>query len=257
MPCVGLIPFALYSFVGGGWSFIEFQAWCEIVLFVQLILTLCQTRPVLKHTRPLPSPNIVSLPTPFPWRCCLRYCQRQKIRHYHLILKARKESPLRYTRSPPLHDKTPQDWASPSPLDSQEEWARIRHKYLHRSIIQFDAMHGISLDAFCDSLDPLKQFRLLKTLSDPGFLSPGNSREIKSRVSAALKESRLFSSSYIASVDMNLAQEFFEPPVGLNQSKPSVYHSGSSPTPMVIDTGASVSLTPHKKDFVSGIEPTC
>ena len=48
-----------------------------------------------------------------------------------------------------------------------ENYTREQSKFLHLSSIQFDAQYEITLTDFVGSIDPLRQFKLMKELSNP------------------------------------------------------------------------------------------
>jgi hypothetical protein len=97
-------------------------------------------------------------------------------------------------------------------------------------------------DQFLSRIDPVHQFRTIKTLSDPGlFASPSVRQEAKTKCRSALMAAASLVDTY---------QVDYHP-----TNKPTVYFSRDKrELPIVLDTGASFCITPNVDDFVGPIE---
>ena len=207
------------------------------------------------------------LGTSNPSRCLRRKKRKKNPRQYFLYLKAYdylqrlrgtsttkrkvliKKKPTRLKRDV---FKIPHHWKISSEEERREDYERIKVKFLHQSSLMVEAHFGIDFNDFISSIDPLYQFEMLKKLSHPNFLSTNSP---PSGVSSNLKRARsaatLLDTSFVAASTVDC---YVPTDVCLSRQQ-SVYLSTHSLVPMVIDTGASISLTPSRSDFISEIAP--
>ena len=105
--------------------------------------------------------------------------------------------------------------------------------------------YGASLESFVATIDPLKQFRALKALSASEFLVTRAAKSrLKCRSQAAL----------VAAMNLSHVHDLGSQAVEAFETR-SVYFSKNEELPIVIDTGASLSLTPTLSDFIGDIKP--
>ena len=155
-------------------------------------------------------------------------------------------------------------WASPSPDERLEEYGQLKHKLVSDSFIQYECQYGISIDEMLSSFNVLDQYHLLQQVNDLGLMQTQNS---KSRVKARCSQALVAAHNLRASVPQrenaikhNLKRLVTKSPSVIEKAirshQPTVYMSREDPSqiPVVIDTGASFSLTPVLKDFVGAIE---
>ena len=203
----------------------------------------------------------VELPTAFPWRCKKPHRKRY-IRHYYLRMRTwRRRS--QWPSKPPNKHQARKAWkahsGSPPPhwqhypsADQADDFDRGKHGVLHQSAVMFDLQFGISLHDFVATLDPLAEIQALKAVSRPTFLMGEAERatydsSIDQALIAALQLRPSESGDY---VPPNWNEDSTDP-TRLQREQVSVYFNPTAdPSPIVIDTGASLSLTPHLNDFV-------
>jgi hypothetical protein len=124
---------------------------------------------------------------------------------------------------------------------------------LHFSDVMYGFQHGVHLTAF---VAPLRQFRSIAALSSTNFLHPKTGRKYKKNMAkqamiAAFKQTT------------NEKNPFDEPEEGeatdianLTRNRSVYFSNNKDKLSIVIDTGASVSLTPNLQDFVGNIRQT-
>ena len=215
-------------------------------------------------------PNIHIALNPYPLRSCnygyYKKCRRGK--DYHRRSRLLRPNVDRKKKKVKLVERNSTDWSKPTtPEDLEhsrrEQCALIQHKFLTHSCIWFDMQLGVNLTEFVKGLDPTKSTRDLH------------------EAAALFKESRLplpvigvdsrpnSNLWHLANVAMkaSLGRSVFPgPPLVLEdkfsdiEDKTLHYNFNAAlhrdETPIVIDTGASFSLTPFKEDFCGGIEET-
>ena len=147
------------------------------------------------------------------------------------------------------------DWSTLTPeermQDQNDNWSRIKTKYLHDTFVMYDMQYGVDLDLFVKTLDPLKSFLLISALSSPEVISCKRSSLSCSQVyQEALNQADKFVSVAISKGMVSSTK----PPTTRRQS---VYISNKSEDdlPVVIDTGASFCLSPKLSDFITPIKP--
>ena len=126
-------------------------------------------------------------------------------------------------------------------LDQSDGFERLKPKLLHQSWVMYDMQYGVDLQSFVQSIDPLKTFQIMKTLSHPEFLNPRSTTTNRDIFDLVKKEVSKYQikvcSAYLSSQTL---------------AEPSVYLSNKDDDlPLVIDTGVSFCLTPNISDFVS------
>jgi hypothetical protein len=119
---------------------------------------------------------------------------------------------------------------------AQDHMTRHHHKLLHVSWVTIDLTFEINFSQFISSIDPLSEYLLSRELSSPAFFRSPSTSTL---------------SCYATSTSpMSLFN------VLLQEQPPSTDPSAPLDMPIVIDTGASVSLTPILSDFISPLVPT-
>jgi hypothetical protein len=266
----------------------------------------------------------ITLPTPFPWRCCRtkyrRYhrnfgCRQRSIHLLHSLFNgsdlpflkglrqrlrsgvSRPATKRRATRKHSRWRRRPPDVWSPLDPDEAEQdrkadFARLWPRMLRFTAVTYGLRYGADLHAFVDDQDPLAQLSMLRQLSDPTHL--GTTRSI-ARMNNSIDETvalaRTFSTalqvastrsnqwslrSFVASLpletsDLTNYKFLDDTPFSSSNIERQVYRASNHRqpqqqsvdacddpvlnTPIVIDTGASMNLTPFREDFVGPIEP--
>ena len=191
--------------------------------------------------------------------------------------------PLRNIKPPrwmrrrrPPRAKVKFKWA---PLDKTEaetdrryEYDQRKHRLFSHAATVFELQFGLSLDHFVTSVDPLRQWRMLRQAADPLALAPTQRVEAWTRAAdeamaiAADIRRAIPNTSRIWTPSWNVTADFFpatknrycterDLPVLpgrqlLNVRQQQCDHDQID-VPIVIDSGASLSLTPFKNDFIS------
>jgi hypothetical protein len=145
---------------------------------------------------------------------------------------------------------------SPTSTEQQAEWSRISSKYLHCSWLMYDMRYGVSLEAFLTKRDVLQDFRNIKILSNPmGLLRTQTlttlQREAHWAMVAAAKLTHKRDSTVAPLLDDHETID-----VNALKKRMSIYTCQGCTLPIVIDTGASCSLTPNADDFIGSIKPS-
>ena len=126
-----------------------------------------------------------------------------------------------------------------------EDYERVKNKYLHRTYIQYDLQFGVNLDQFVQAVKPELYLRNLGQLSADSFLQTSKQRKaVRSRANQAF----IAAQQIRAAIDKSYLNE------GAS-SDMRVYMSPDASMPIVVDSGASLSLTPHFEDFVEPPNP--
>ena len=137
----------------------------------------------------------------------------------------------------------------------KDAFEQNKHKFLHQSWVMYDMQFGISIDDFLSmtDLNYIKQVRLTRMLQEFDFGTRKTTLDV--RVQPEQQTSTIFRRVYIA-----LAQNQVNLPSLRNRYGTEVFegqqtHSAlpaldPNNTPVVLDTGASFSLSPYKSDFV-------
>jgi hypothetical protein len=149
-------------------------------------------------------------------------------------------------------------------VSSEETFECTLPRIVHRSDMMFG---GQDLDEFVKRIDPLKQFEMLRELNTTGLIRPVRSPStadtadrLTKRVQAACIAAAQLSDILPQSMDPTLStEELAELKLTPNElveltRRRSVYFTNrAEELPIVIDTGASLSLTPVRSDFVGEI----
>ena len=118
-----------------------------------------------------------------------------------------------------------------------DNFARKQGKFLGNSYLMYELQYGVDLSKFIDKMDPLKQVQIINTLSRPDVF----------RRSKKKKKLKCWA---------NICSAVLERQEGVT-GQASAYlcdHEKQSP-PVVVDTGASMCLTPVLGDFVTPLTP--
>lgn len=141
--------------------------------------------------------------------------------------------------------------------DHQAEFDRLKHKLLHQSWAMFDLQFGVCLDAFVSTLDPLGQFSTLQALSSPDFLqasAPCSAlRCVAAKPFGGVAMLSAWQPTPSTPLSPTLQRVTTEMLSGLHSE---MYRASTDDMPIVLDTGASTSITPVLSDFIGPLEPT-
>jgi hypothetical protein len=153
-----------------------------------------------------------------------------------------------------------------SNLTLEDMFDTYKTTFLHEPDLMYGYWFGVDLDKFVEQIDPLKQFRIMKELSTMGVIQPqfeyesGNVDHVQKKAYIAAAQ---LSNSLPVGMDPTLSvEELAELKLSSKDMakltcKCSVYFSNREDgIPIVIDTGASMLVTPCKQDFVGKIRPT-
>jgi len=153
------------------------------------------------------------------------------------------------------------EWDSVASLEDMFE--TYKPTFLHDPNVMYEYQYGVDLDEFVGWIDPLKQFIVIREIGSTGVIQPQNG------CSVALSQRKAF----IAAAQLTNTMPFgMDPDLPIKElgeqklharelmeltRKRSVYFSNKADDiPIVIDTGASMSVTPCKDDFIDEIQPT-
>ena len=130
--------------------------------------------------------------------------------------------------------------------DRLDNYERKKSKFLSSSYMMYDLQYGINLDKFIEKMDPAKSFSIIAALSRPDALRRTRKKDWLRRIK---KEALKYRANICSAVleDEVSAQVNGEMTVYLNK------HADSPP--VVIDTGASMCLTPVLSDFITPLTP--
>jgi hypothetical protein len=189
--------------------------------------------------------------------------QRTKKSKQERSLKSRKR------RRRPARDEK-KEWShtfGEAEQQQKSDYAQFKHRLLHQSWVMFDMQFGVSLDELMDGVDPSRQWRMIKDLHmmtrgerqpltmtmspvKPTFssvvpfgciaLANWLKAELELPTTTTLKTTEI---KDIYSDESRLARAY------------NTNHDGAN-VPVVLDTGASFSLTPFMNDFVGPIRPS-
>jgi hypothetical protein len=182
------------------------------------------------------------------------YKSRRKHRHY--FRRKFRSFPIRLNRVSDLPSKSfPMLTPTEESQDLLDSIAKNRHKFLHLSWITIDINLNTNLSEFVRSIDPLRTFRLMKLLqSQPLFHHSANANPDKNCsplfCTAATHVDPIHDPSF------QFASALLHTP-GSTDSDMDIYSflTKSEILPIVLDTGASTSLTPILSDFIGPLEP--
>ncbi len=133
----------------------------------------------------------------------------------------------------------------------QEILADQKHKLLHLQAAIYN------LDAFMQTIDPLAEFQAMKKVLNPTFLCGTTQAD---RLTSFKRTAMVAAFKFRLSKDFNTVTELNSTSVTDDYAdriaQMSIYlnHAEDRNIPIVIDTGASVSLSPNKSDFIGPIE---
>jgi len=155
--------------------------------------------------------------------------------------------------------------------EAREHFEAIKHKMLHLDWFMFDLQFGISLDDIVQSFDPLKAIKTIKALNSEAILKASG---IKQAIPAIGISLGINVAMFINEHQFGINHQDFKNPIAptyhvitansINNAPSELHHSylqalASSiqqDLPIVIDTGASTSITPELSDFVGELKPT-
>jgi Reverse transcriptase (RNA-dependent DNA polymerase) len=224
------------------------------------------------------------------------YRRRRRVKHYHLyrrVLRRKVKRPIRDaprkflnpltwkwcrrtplqsvdskqrvgqgTGKPPCHRKCKRKRVKPLryahlTLDEQAQQRRCDFQqqlpqFVHKTDIMYGLQYGVSLDEFVARINPLQQFQTQQALNSPEFLRAcGSFQAVLEGISI-----RPFTGVAMLLKHNSRQSSEFET---LTDKMERAYHSSGEEKrelPVVIDTGASTSVTPVLSDFIGPLEPT-
>ena len=217
----------------------------------------------------------ILLPPAFPWKCWKNLRPRGP-RHYYLrkkIAKRKRNRPndevlktpvikkRKHKKAKKVKDnepfKQPPHWTNYTEEQQMEDYANLKHRLIHQSFMMFEMQYGISLDDFAALFDPITHYRMQKDLQNPEFLTSNNEKtrrqekEGTARIAAFELQQKLTETAFGKANRWTFPRD----PVRQAVRKTSVYFTPTrEQCPIVLDTGASISLTPYRDDFVGDIE---
>ena len=211
-------------------------------------------------------PEAWALPTRFPEanhasESC-RHFRRKPMRNAPLRQKKnQKKNQREKTRKKKEARVKPRlDHSKPDELESFHD---VRHSLLSNSMVMFGMRLGVDLQSFVESVDPIKNFRTLAALSSGNFISSKAKRKERKRNARVALIAAANLQGGASSVDccVKVKSSSIESPEESSQDiasrirQKSIYFSNEDNLPIVIDSGASLSLTPVLEDFIGDLKP--
>jgi len=197
-----------------------------------------------------------------------RYQKRKfKIKSYHLrqrINNRRLKPCIRQVAA--IKNKVEFQHASPDEEAKLKlsAFETMKHKLLHHEWIMFNMQFGIDLNDFVQSIDPLQSIKVIKELNSneflksAGMLKPMSMISLQSNVAMFNHERsptadpiEFNNLSFNKYQDLSSVSSQFTPTY-----LQSLQMNKMNDLPIVIDTGASTSITPVLGDFVGDLKPT-
>jgi hypothetical protein len=267
------------SFLGPVLTYCE-TAHLLFLLAAPWLVTLC-----CSETPNVPTDDI-ELPAAPPWRCSYPKKRRRYTRHYFLRRKmanrtsrfpeanrasekrenTKRDAPVRkkkQKRTKKARIKPRLDHSTPNETEAYHD---IRHRLLPNSMVMYGMQLGVDLQSFVESIDPIKNFRTLAALSSGDFITSKSKRKERKKTARAalIAAANLQGAGINPKVDccFNGVPDPEEPiskevelDIAALTRKKSIYFSNRDNMPIVIDTGASLSLTPNINDFIGDLKP--
>jgi hypothetical protein len=139
-----------------------------------------------------------------------------------------------------------------SDISELEQFEWIKHRLFHNAYIWFELQYGVNLNNFVTTIDPLKSFAAIKQLQSDAFLQ---GKQQSCQQCTQMQQALIAAASLSRSINQALSAP---PPIAgeqtVQQNRQWVYQCAHpNELPIVIDTGASMSLTPNINDFVGKI----
>jgi hypothetical protein len=152
----------------------------------------------------------------------------------------------------------PKPWLAPDPkeepFDRLDDFERKIHRFLHHSFIMNDFHYGFTprdMNKFIHTLDPLAPICSLKFLQQQSIISSASDTQAISTAKSLVASYVAYHSSLSPDTHVQFPSDF---PM---TDRFDIYHIEADPLmPIVIDTGASFSLSPNEHDFIGEIQPT-
>lgn len=153
-------------------------------------------------------------------------------------------------------------WDSvPTPEDMFET---TKSQFLHETDIMYGYQYGVDLDAFMKQIDSLKEFQVIHELTTTGVIQQRFRRySLSNQQQRACIAAAQLSKTLPCCMDPTLSVEELaelklssEEMVQLTRKRSAYFSNKEDDVPIVIDTGASLSVSPFESDFVSNIRPT-
>ena len=149
-----------------------------------------------------------------------------------------------------------QQWDDPLPseriLNDKDAFEHLKPKLLHNSFVMFDLQFGISLDDIVQSFDPLLQIQSINKLNEimaPTVPTPIQAFGVPTGSVAMLNSTFAHVHNHPHHIS---SMEISTDNYGLQSTLNHTVHN----PPVVLDTGASTTITPILSDFVTPIKPT-
>jgi len=139
----------------------------------------------------------------------------------------------------------------------------IKTTVFHNEHIWFQSQYEISLNSFVSTIDPLNAIHTLKALHSKHFLSCTSPiQTIGSEGLFIAMLSELEPSRSVIDPDLDFSTQIYSPAdyhkahfQSCQAYQQNMFHSPTPDLPIVIDTGASTSITPVLSDFVGDLSP--
>jgi hypothetical protein len=189
------------------------------------------------------------------------------------IKRSKQERSLKSRKHRRQHarDKTNKSWShafGEAEQQQKSDFAQFKHKLLHQSWIMYDMQFGVSIHDLIDDIDPSRQWRMIKRLHQ---MTKGASTPLSTALlRTSQSQGNRFQLCCIALANWVKAEGTIgivpthdnvvgSKDVYSNESTlASIYQADQSGVhvPVVLDTGASFSITPFLNDFVGQIQPS-
>ena len=135
-----------------------------------------------------------------------------------------------------------------------EDYTRLTHSFLHHSWLMYDMQYGISLDDLCQVIDPIRHYRTMMACSSDALMGKNSPITCLSgtttRGIAGVAMALFQHDDSLTDEEIRVAK--------YRKIKDRLEHYSLKVTgnvPVVLDTGASYSLTPILEDFVTELSP--
>jgi hypothetical protein len=154
-------------------------------------------------------------------------------------------------------DSDADEWDSiPS---SEDMFETYKSGFLHEPDLMYGYQYGVDSDEFCGQIDPLKQFQMMREIGTTGMIRTRYDNDVcitnvqrRAYIAAAQMSNSLpFGMDPSISVDELSELKFSSKEMAELTRKRSIYFSNREDgIPIVIDTGASMSVSPCEDDFI-------
>jgi len=152
--------------------------------------------------------------------------------------------------------------------ESPEEcFERVKSKVLHVPHVMFGLQYGVDIDELVSPIDPIRQFRILQSLSGPDVVfKPVSMIKMSSQGTGNQFHDALIAAAHLTNtLPTQLQRDAFVTEaerrteltprllVELTRNRSIYFSNKNDVLPIVIDTGGSKSVSPVKSDFIGEI----